>query len=52
MAARTWTPEQRHREAIASWKPWGRSTGPKSPEGKLKKIPQRQGARPSVKALT
>jgi hypothetical protein len=36
MAARFWTLEQRQRqrEAIQSWKPWERSTGPKSPEGK------------------
>jgi len=38
MAARTWTAEQRQlqREAIERWKPWERSTGPKSPGGKLK----------------
>jgi hypothetical protein len=36
MAARTWTPEQRQqqREAIQRWKPWSKSTGTKSPEGK------------------
>ena len=34
MAARTWTPEQRQREAIERWKPWKQSTGPKSAEGK------------------
>ena len=36
MAARTWTPEQRQRqrEAIQGWKPWSKSTGPQSPEGK------------------
>jgi hypothetical protein len=36
MAARTWTPEQRQRqrEAIQRWKPWSKSTGPRSPEGK------------------
>ena len=33
-----WTPErrQRQREAIQRWKPWNRSTGPKSPEGKAR----------------
>lgn len=31
-----WTPEARQRqsELIRNWKPWERSTGPKSPEGK------------------
>lgn len=31
-----WTPERRKRQAemIKSWKPWERSTGPKTPEGK------------------
>lgn len=31
-----WTPERRERQraAIASWKPWERSTGPKTTEGK------------------
>lgn len=38
MSARTWTPEQRQRqaEAIRRWKPWKQSTGPKSAEGKAK----------------
>ena len=38
MSARTWTPEQRQRqaEAIRRWKPWAKSTGPKSAEGKAK----------------
>ncbi len=38
MAARTWSLEQRRRqsEAIQNWKPWERSTGPKSPEGKAR----------------
>ena len=38
MAARTWTPEQRKRqaEAIRRWKPWRQSTGPKSAEGKAR----------------
>ncbi len=36
MAARSWTQEQRERqrEAIKRWKPWEKSTGPKSVEGK------------------
>ena len=31
-----WTPERRKKqsEAIRRWKPWNKSTGPKSPEGK------------------
>lgn len=38
MAARSWTQEQRERqrEAIQSWKPWERSSGPKTPEGKAR----------------
>ena len=34
--AKGWTPERRKRqsEAIRRWKPWNKSTGPKSPEGK------------------
>lgn len=30
-----WTPERRKRqaEAIRQWKPWEKSTGPKTPEG-------------------
>jgi hypothetical protein len=38
MAARTWTPEQRQRqrEAIERWRPWEKSTGPKSQEGKAR----------------
>ena len=36
MAARSWTQEQRERqrEAVQRWKPWERSSGPKTPEGK------------------
>ena len=36
MSARTWTLEQRQQQsqAIKRWKPWSKSTGPKSPEGK------------------
>ena len=36
MSARTWTPEQRQQQsqAIKLWKPWEKSTGPKSREGR------------------
>lgn len=36
MANNGWTPERRARQAamIHRWKPWQRSTGPKTPEGK------------------
>jgi hypothetical protein len=35
---RNWTPEQRQRqrELIQLWKPWTKSTGAKTPEGKKK----------------
>lgn len=38
MSGAHWTQEQRQRqrEAIARWKPWERSTGPRSLEGKAK----------------
>jgi hypothetical protein len=34
--ATTWTPERRAKQSalIHTWKPWSKSTGPKSPEGK------------------
>jgi len=34
---RHWTPEERLKQskAIRSWKPWERSTGAKSPQGKV-----------------
>ena len=34
--ATTWTPERRARQAalIRVWRPWEKSTGPKSPAGK------------------
>ncbi len=36
MSGAHWKPEhkQRQREAIQRWKPWERSTGPRTPEGK------------------
>lgn len=35
--ATTWTPErrQRQRELIQTWKPWAKSTGPTTPDGKV-----------------
>ena len=37
MPARRWTPEQRAKQArlIRQWKPWEKSTGPNTPEGKV-----------------
>ena len=34
----SWTPERRARQAalIRTWKPWERSTGPRTPDGKAK----------------
>jgi hypothetical protein len=42
--ARTWTPEQKARQAdlIRSWKPWEKSTGPTSPAGKATASQNRQ----------
>ena len=36
MAARKWTPEQRALQAqrVQQWKPWEKSTGPKTQQGK------------------
>ena len=36
--ANGWTPERRARQAelIHHWKPWERSTGPRTPEGKAR----------------
>ncbi len=38
MPANGWTPERRQKQAelIQNWKPWERSTGPKTVEGKAK----------------
>ena len=46
-----WTPEARQRqsELIRSWKPWERSTGPKSPEGKA--VVSQNGYRGGTRAL-
>ena len=36
--ANGWTPERRARQAelIRQWRPWEKSTGPKTPEGKAR----------------
>ena len=36
--ANGWTPERKARQAasIRTWKPWERSTGPRTPEGRAK----------------
>jgi hypothetical protein len=36
--ANGWTPERRARQArlIHTWRPWERSTGPRTPEGKAR----------------
>jgi hypothetical protein len=36
--AKPWTPERRRRQAelIKSWKPWEKSTGPRTSEGKAR----------------
>lgn len=46
-----WTPERRARqaEAIRRWKPWERSTGPRTQEGKARS--QRNGSQPGTRAL-
>lgn len=51
----SWTPERRAKQAalIRQWKPWEKSTGPKSAEGKA--ISSRNawqgGTRPALRAL-
>jgi hypothetical protein len=49
--ANGWTLERRARqaEAIRRWKPWERSTGPRTPDGKAKS--QRNGSQPGTRAL-
>ena len=46
-----WTPERRAQqaEAIRRWKPWERSTGPRTPEGKARS--QSNGSKPGNRAL-
>lgn len=50
-----WTPERRARQAelIKSWRPWERSTGPVSPEGKARASQNawKGGHRTSLRAL-
>ena len=54
--ATTWTPERRARQAelIRQWKPWAKSTGPKSTEGKerVAKNVWRGGHRAQLRELT
>lgn len=56
MAERFWTDEQRdrQREAIQDAKPWQKSTGPKSAEGKaaVSKNADRGRLRPQLRALS
>jgi hypothetical protein len=55
MAKRNWTEEQRNsqREAIRASKPWQKSTGPKSDEGKsaASQNANQGGLRPQLRAL-
>jgi hypothetical protein len=54
MRASGWTPERRNRQraAIASWKPWEGSTGPKTAAGKAKssRNADRGGGREKLRA--
>ncbi len=49
--ANGWSPERQARqvEAIRRWKPWERSTGPKTPAGKARS--RQNGSKPSMRAL-
>ena len=53
--ANGWTPERRARQAelIHRWKPWERSTGPKTDEGKARVAQNayRGGVRPLLREL-
>lgn len=55
MAPRIWTKEQREKqkEAIKKWKPWEKSTGAKTPEGKavVAKNAYKGGHRPMTQAM-
>ena len=54
--ANGWTLERRKQQAelIRQWKPWAKSTGPKSQEGKerVARNPWRGGHRQQLRALT
>ena len=56
MVARTWTIEQKEkqRQAIKGWKPWEKSTGAKTPEGKaaVSKNAYKGGYRPMTEAMS
>jgi hypothetical protein len=51
----TWTPERKAKQsqAISQWKPWAKSTGPKSPEGKarISRNAWKGGHRPELREL-
>jgi hypothetical protein len=53
--ARTWTPEQRRAqaEAIRRWRPWEKSTGPKTSEGKRRvaRNPDKGGQRAKTRVI-
>jgi hypothetical protein len=53
--ANGWTPSRRKRQAtlIRRWKPWDRSTGPKTAEGKARvaRNAWKGGARPMLREL-
>ncbi len=53
--ANGWTSERRARQAalIHRWKPWERSTGPKTPEGKARvsRNPYKGGTRAMLREL-
>jgi hypothetical protein len=53
--ANGWTPErrQRQREAIQRWRPWERSTGPRTPQGHGRCAAGRfkGGVRPALREL-
>jgi hypothetical protein len=55
MAANNWTEERRQRqsEAIQRWKPWEKSTGPKTIEGKQRSAlnPYKGGERRELREL-
>ena len=55
MMANAWTPERRARQAelIRRWRPWERSTGPRSEEGKARvsQNANRGGSREKLRRL-